>query len=583
MPRFSQQFIERLQNSVDLVDFIGKRVELKKAGKEYKACCPFHNEKTPSFYVIPHKGFYHCHGCGKQGRAIQFLVEHDNLPFIDAVKALAREAGVAIADSDYDSPPGARRTQGPSISDQLHALEDATERFQAQLLITEEGKAAIAYLKSRGLSPEIASLLRVGLAPAEGAGLLPNPSSKRSVFQPASLPAAVASGVVVSSESSGRHYERFKNRLIFPIRNRRGEVVAHSGRLLGPQPPDKSIPKYLNTPETELFQKRHTLYGAYESGSLFKNPKEIFVLEGPMDVGAVLVSGLAAVASLGTSFTAQHLKLALSISRTVVFAFDGDSAGLKAAWKAAELAAELVSPEVEFRFCILPRPHDPSSLLQDFGPARVRAELSNQLSFGEFVLSHLKSVAPVTEPDHSASVAQGLVQLATTMPDGVFQSSFIKFIEDKTGIPVESRISSKRAIEVTGTVADAHIRLLISLYAAAPELFIEHLDRLEKVNFPSPEGQLLTWLTSSLRFLQERGSPHSPRSMVEAAIEECRDASLLAGLFLARSLPEFSSVDLQMKKGLMEQALSSTSGFPQPASVPAKQDARSSAAPRATA
>jgi len=340
-----RDFIDTLLARVDVVDVIDRRVPLKKAGQNYQACCPFHSEKTPSFTVSPTKQFYHCFGCGAHGTALGFLMEYEHMSFPDAVAALAQDVGLPVPESgepDRPKPP-------PALWD---ALEQAAQFYKKQLKQTPR---AIDYLKRRGLTGAIAARYGIGYAP-DGSPL-------KQVFSDYTADALAASGLVIDGDR-GR-YDRFRDRIMFPIRNIKGQIVGFGGRIL-----DQGEPKYLNSPETPLFHKGSELYGLFEARAAIKAAGRAIVVEGYMDVVALAQHGVEfAVAALGTATTPIHARTLLRHTDRLIFAFDGDNAGRKAAWRALENSLEALQDGKEVSFLFLPEGEDPDSYIRTHGQA----------------------------------------------------------------------------------------------------------------------------------------------------------------------------------------------------------------------
>jgi len=341
-----RDFIDTLLARVDIIDVIDRRVPLKKAGQNYQACCPFHSEKTPSFTVSPTKQFYHCFGCGAHGTALGFLMEYEHMSFPDAVAALAQDVGLLIPESaqepDRPRPP-------PALWD---ALEKAAQLYKQQL---KQSPHAIDYLKRRGLTGTIAARYGIGYAP-DGSPL-------KQIFPDYSAEALAASGLVIDGDR-GR-YDRFRNRIMFPIKNVKGQIVGFGGRVL-----DQGEPKYLNSPETPLFHKGSELYGLFEARAEIKAAGRAIVVEGYMDVVALAQHGVGfAVAALGTATTPIHARTLLRHTDHLIFAFDGDNAGRKAAWRALENCLEALQDGKEVSFLFLPEGEDPDSFIRTHGQA----------------------------------------------------------------------------------------------------------------------------------------------------------------------------------------------------------------------
>ncbi len=341
-----RDFIDTLLARVDVVDVIDRRVPLKKAGQNYQACCPFHSEKTPSFTVSPTKQFYHCFGCGAHGTALSFLMEYEHMSFPDAVAALAQDSGLQVPESAHEPD---RPKPPPALWD---ALEQAAQFYKQQLKQTPR---AIEYLKQRGLTGIIAARYGIGYAP-DGSPL-------KQVFPDYTADALAASGLVIDGDR-GR-YDRFRDRIMFPIRNLKGQIVGFGGRVL-----DQGEPKYLNSPETPLFHKGSELYGLFEARTAIKAAGRAIVVEGYMDVVALAQHGVEfAVAALGTATTPVHARTLLRHTDRLIYAFDGDKAGRKAAWRALENTLEALQDGKEVSFLFLPENEDPDSYIRTHGQA----------------------------------------------------------------------------------------------------------------------------------------------------------------------------------------------------------------------
>ena len=361
-----QSFIDDLLNRTDIVDVVSSRLQLKKAGKNYTACCPFHKEKTPSFSVSPDKQFYYCFGCGAGGNALGFIMDHDQLDFPQAIEDLAKRAGMEVPREE-----GGRNNKPRQPTDSpLYPLLTAAAEFYKQALKSHpQRKAAIEYLKGRGLSGEIARDFGMGFAPPGWDNLLKHLASD-SLQQKAMIDA----GLLVENAESGKRYDRFRDRIMFPIRDSRGRVIAFGGRVLGDEKP-----KYLNSPETPVFHKGQELYGLFEARKHNRDLDEIMVVEGYMDVIALAQQGLRnAVATLGTATSEEHLKRLFRIVPSVLFCFDGDSAGRKAAWRALEATLPSLQDGRRARFLFLPEGEDPDTLVRAEGTDAFRARITQQ-------------------------------------------------------------------------------------------------------------------------------------------------------------------------------------------------------------
>ncbi|HEX5339716.1 MAG TPA: DNA primase [Gammaproteobacteria bacterium] len=402
MPRIPPGFIEELLTRIDIVEVIDKRVQLKKHGREFAACCPFHNEKTPSFYVSPVKQFYHCFGCGAHGTAIGFLMDYEHMEFPDAVRELASIAGVEV-------PEESGGQEKASSNAPLYEVLDRAARFYREQL--KLVPTAIEYLKQRGLTGEIAAQFGIGYAPAGWDNLLKQFDGKDETNRN-----LLTAGMLIRKDD-GRYHDRFRERIMFPIRDNRGRIIAFGGRVLG-----KEEPKYLNSPETPLFHKGRELYGLYEARQALRNISCLMVVEGYMDVVALHQHGVAyAVATLGTATTADHLQRLFRVAPEVVFCFDGDRAGRSAAWRALENALPEAREGRQIKFLFLPEGEDPDTLVRKEGKEAFEARLKQATPLSRFLCD---SLAAQTELDSAEGRAR-LVELArphlNRVPAGVFR------------------------------------------------------------------------------------------------------------------------------------------------------------------
>ena len=371
-----EAFIQELLNRVDIVDVVDRSVPLKKAGANYSACCPFHNEKSPSFTVSPTKQFYHCFGCGAHGSAIGFLMEHQGLSFVEAVHELARMVGMIVPQEarDQDKP------QQKTWPDMQQVLQQALEYYRNQL---KQSPRAIEYLKGRGLSGKIAARFQMGYAPAGWQNLA-------EVFADYQADALKTSGLVVENDQ-GRRYDRFRDRVVFPIHDQKGQVIGFGGRVLtGGDQADG--PKYLNSPETPLFQKGLELYGLFLARRSIRDAGRALVVEGYMDVVALAQYGIDyAVAALGTATTPAHITKLMRQTEEIVFCFDGDAAGRKAAWRAAMNALPALTDSLRLRFLFLPSEHDPDSYVREYGKEAFEAEMERALPLSQYLVQALSA------------------------------------------------------------------------------------------------------------------------------------------------------------------------------------------------
>ncbi len=360
-----RSFIHDLLARLDIVDVVERHVPLKKAGANYQACCPFHNEKSPSFTVSRTRQFYHCFGCGAHGNAISFVMEHLGIGYVEAIEMLADGLGLTVPQEH--NPQAVAK-----ISPDLYALMQTAARFYRQQLKT--APHAIDYLKQRGLSGEVAQQFGLGYAPDGWQPLA-------AAFERYEEPALAEVGLVIRNEQ-GRHYDRFRDRIMFPIINLRGQVIGFGGRVL-----DKGEPKYLNSPETPLFEKGRELYGLFQAQKSIRERQQVLVVEGYMDVVALAQLGVPyAVATLGTATTAHHLQKLLRLTPHIIFCFDGDNAGQKAAWRALENALPHLQDGKRLSFLFLPEEHDPDSYIRAFGREAFEDKLEDALPLSTYLL-----------------------------------------------------------------------------------------------------------------------------------------------------------------------------------------------------
>ena len=420
-----QSFIQELLTRVDIVDVVGRSVKLKKAGANYQGLCPFHNEKTPSFSVSPTKQFYHCFGCGAHGSSINFLMEHFGMGFVEAVHELARDAGLTVPEDN--SREG--RDAAQKASQQL-ALSQWMDRAAAYYrLRLKETPAAIQYLKDRGVSGETAKRFGLGYAPAGWRnleGVLPDYAAED----------AERAGLVIAGDE-GRRYDRFRERVMFPIRNPRGQIIGFGGRVMG-----AGEPKYLNSPEGPLFSKGYELYGLYEAREGIRETGRVLVVEGYMDVVMLHQYGCTyAVATLGTATTAVHITKLLRQADRIVFAFDGDSAGRRAAWRALENALPVLSDTKQLDFLFLPPEHDPDSFVREEGLEAFEALVRDALPLSSFLLKELASRGDITTPEGRARMQAELKPLVLQMPDIALRTQILVDMAGRLGLHTEELAS----------------------------------------------------------------------------------------------------------------------------------------------
>ena len=418
-------FLQELLARADIVDIVGRHVQLKKGGANFSGLCPFHTEKSPSFTVSPSKQFYHCFGCGKNGNAIGFLMEHLGMNFREAVKDLAQQCGLQVPEEDISPAERARqaqaREQQAGLSD---LLEKAAQAYARQL---KESPQAIEYLKKRGLSGQIAKQFGLGYAPAGWRFLA-------SVFPDYADVALVESGLVIAAEDQsndqGKRYDRFRDRVMFPIRNIKGQCIGLGGRVLGDEKP-----KYLNSPETPVFSKGRELYGLFEARSALREHGYALVTEGYMDVVALAQLGFAnAVATLGTACTAEHVQKLLRFTDAVVFSFDGDAAGRRAARKALDAALPWATDTRSIKFLFLPAEHDPDSFIREKGRQAFANEVQKALPLSRFLVEAASQDCDVDTAEGRARMASQARDLWAALPEGALKQQLLAELADRVHI-----------------------------------------------------------------------------------------------------------------------------------------------------
>ncbi len=421
-----QSFIDDLLNRTDILDVVSSRIQLKKTGKNYSACCPFHKEKTPSFTVSPDKQFYYCFGCGAGGNALGFIMDHDNLDFVQAVEDLAKRAGM-----DIPREEGRRgKPRQPTDSPLYPLLSAAADYYRQALKSHPARKAAVEYLKGRGLTGEIARDFGLGFAPPGWDNLLKHLGGDN-----LQLKAMLDAGLLVENPDSGKRYDRFRDRVIFPIRDSRGRVIAFGGRVLGD---DK--PKYLNSPETPVFHKGQELYGLFEARKNNRDLDEIMVVEGYMDVIALAQQGIRnAVATLGTATSEEHIKRLFRLVPNILFCFDGDQAGRKAAWRALESALPNLQDGRKIRFLFLPEGEDPDSLVRAEGPDAFRARLVQQAQpLADYFFQQLMQEADPSTLEGKAHLATLAGPLLEKIPGNTLRLLMRQRLGQLTGLSGEA-------------------------------------------------------------------------------------------------------------------------------------------------
>jgi DNA primase len=425
--RIPQSFLDNLLDRVDIVEVVDRRVKLKKTGKNYSARCPFHDEKTPSFSVNPDKQFFYCFGCGAGGNALTFVMDYENLDFPQAVESLASSAGLEVPrETTRFSNQEAEREQGNKA---LYALmEQVANYYKQQLRQHPEAKRAVAYLKERGLTGQVARDFDLGFAPPGWDNLL-----KAMGDNEEQLALLKNSGMLVENES-GRIYDRFRDRVVFPIRDQRGRVIAFGGRVLGD---DK--PKYLNSPETGIFQKGRELYGLYQARQASRKLERVLVVEGYMDVIALAQHGIVnATATLGTATSKTHLERIYRLCPEVIFCFDGDEAGRKAAFRALEAALPCMEDGRQARFLFLPEGEDPDTAVRAGGAEHFDHLLENATPLETFLFDSLAANLDTSSLDGRARLSKLALPYIRQLPEGVFRQLMFQDLAERTGLELSS-------------------------------------------------------------------------------------------------------------------------------------------------
>ncbi|CAN5581931.1 hypothetical protein BH11PSE7_BH11PSE7_14460 [soil metagenome] len=431
-----QTFIQELLARTDVVEIVGRYVQLKKGGANFMGLCPFHGEKSPSFSVSPTKQFYHCFGCGKNGNAISFLMEHAGMTFVEAVKDLAQQYGMQVPDDDVSPQDRARAAEQRQKQATLNdVLEKAGEAYRKHL---KSSAKAIDYLKSRGVSGEVAKQFGLGYAPEGWRSLA-------SVFPSYDDPLLVESGLIIlNTDDNGgeeKRYDRFRDRVMFPIRNVKGECIGFGGRVLGDEKP-----KYLNSPETPVFSKGRELYGLFEARNALREHGYVLVTEGYMDVVALAQLGFPnAVATLGTACTPDHVQKLFRFTDSVVFSFDGDSAGRRAARKALDGALPYATDVRSVKFLFLPAEHDPDSYIREFGKDAFSRYVSEATPLSRFLIDAAREGCDLNTAEGRAHMASNAKPLWMLMPEGALKRQMLGELADLV------QLASRELTDVWGT------------------------------------------------------------------------------------------------------------------------------------
>ena len=435
MPFIDRDFINDLPNRVDIVGLINKRVALKKAGKDFKACCPFHEEKTPSFTVVPTKQIYHCFGCGESGGVIDFVMKYDHLSFVEAIETVAAESGVSVVYDQTAKPIDKRFKRYNQIMSELNNF------YQNQLKSSSAKNKVVSYAKKRGISGTIAKRFELGFAPPGWTNLFDEFSEKEESIQD-----LLSMGMIVpKKDKKDDYYDRFRDRLMFPIHNSKGSVIGFGGRVLS----SKDNPKYLNSPETPLFSKSKELYGLYHCRKYSRRIDSILVVEGYMDVIALHQQGITnVVATLGTATTPAHLQILSRSAETIVFCFDGDKAGRDAAWKALKTSLPSITSGLIIKFLILPEGEDPDTLINRESSKAFSKRIEGAQTLSSFLIDHIKGEVPFDTIEGKTLFLEKSASLINMVNYSIYRQQLIEGIANTIG---QNIIQVEKAVEQNKT------------------------------------------------------------------------------------------------------------------------------------
>jgi len=420
MPFVDRDFINDLPNRVDIVGLINKRVALKKAGKDYKACCPFHEEKTPSFTVVPTKQIYHCFGCGESGGIIDFIMKYDHLAFVEAIETVAGESGISVVYDQTAKPVDMRFKRYNKLMEELSSF------YQEQLKTSAAKKKVVDYAKNRGVSGSIAKRFELGFAPPGWTNLFDAYKDSEESTQD-----LLKMGMIVpKKDKKDDYYDRFRDRLMFPIHNTKGSVIGFGGRVLS----SKDNPKYLNSPETPLFSKSKELYGLYHCRKYSRKIDAIIVVEGYMDVIALHQQGITnVVATLGTATTSSHLQVLSRTAETIVFCFDGDKAGRDAAWKALQTSLPAITAGLVIKFLLLPEGEDPDTLINSESAKAFNKRVDEAQTLSNFLFEHIKAEVPFNTIEGKTLFLEKSAALVNLVSYPIYQQQLIEGIAQTIG------------------------------------------------------------------------------------------------------------------------------------------------------
>ncbi len=538
-----ESFIQDLLTRVDIVDLVDSYVPLKKAGANYAACCPFHSEKTPSFTVSPAKQFYHCFGCGAHGTAIGFVMEYQGIGFIDAVKDLASRAGMQVPETEGRASPDDKPGQARSL---IEVMSRAAAYYKEQL---KRSPRAVEYCKKRGLSGEIAARFGIGYAPEGWQNL-------QSVFPDYNGETLITAGLVIDNDS-GRRYDRFRDRLMIPIVNPKGDIIAFGGRII-----DQGEPKYLNSPETPLFEKGRELFGLPQARQALRETDTAIVTEGYMDVIALAQNGVGnAVATLGTATTTTHVQKLLRQVDRVVFCFDGDNAGRKAAWRALENSLEALADNKSLGFVFLPEEDDPDSFIRSRGKTAFDRMVAQAMPLSDFLLTELAKRGDLTTSEGKAKLVYDAKPLLARLPTPFLRLQLVKRLAEASGFAqteVERLCDLKsiappappRAPRTAPSLGRSLLRLLLQRPALAASLSADLIEDIPERALLLRVAEEVTVGATSYAALRERlrGDPD------EAALDRVAAEALGSAFEPAEVEAEFADALERLREAAQKRA-----------------------------
>lgn len=483
-----QPFIDELLSRTDLVELIDSYVPLKKRGNSHVACCPFHNEKSPSFNVVARKQYYHCFGCGASGNAVSFVMNYLNHNFPEAVEILATRLGFSV-------PREGNSEKTNAANDLYKLLSQVSVYYQKKLKF--EGKEAVHYLKNRGLSGAIAKLYQLGFAPEGWHHLEKSFSRFRNEL--------ITTGMLIKTDE-GKIYDRYRNRVMFPIHDRHGRIIGFGGRVL-----DDQKPKYLNSPETVIFQKNRELYGLHQILSQQKNPEYIIVVEGYMDVIALAQHGVSnAVATLGTATSSYHIQLLAKHCKQIIFCFDGDNAGRQAAWRGLESCLAHLGTGLDARFMFLPDGHDPDSLIREEGNSAFLERLKNTLPLHRLLYDTLAKELDLTNPSGKTQLINAAKPLLEKIEEGPYKQLMLDELSRLTHIDthrlslllngqITAPTPKPKAKEQNSNIARTPLRIAIALLLQHPELYQPNAEKIDLNLFNNQDHHIFLKLLLQLK------------------------------------------------------------------------------------